>query len=123
MSEVFIQTFFCGGTTENTVKIFCCALKNYNKRSSDFLHNAKAYVGRNLLKSIFMEEIIMKRKILTIKEAAQLIDGLTEYRIRQMCISGQLPCFMAGKKYLIAEENLYRAVFGEKYDQKDGDVA
>lgn len=54
-----------------------------------------------------------KRKVLTIKEAAKLIDGLTEYRIRQMCISGQLPCFMAGKKYLIAEENLYKVVFGE----------
>lgn len=52
------------------------------------------------------------RRVLTIKEAAKLIDGLTEYRIRQMCISGQLPCFMAGKKYLIAEENLYKAVFG-----------
>lgn len=38
------------------------------------------------------------RSVLTIKEAAKLIDGLTEYRIRQMCISGQLPCFMAGKK-------------------------
>ena len=43
-----------------------------------------------------------KRKVLTIKEAAKLIDGVTEYRIRQMCVSGQLPCFMAGKKYLIA---------------------
>ena len=30
-----------------------------------------------------------KKKVLTIKEAAQLIDGLTEYRIRQMCKSGQ----------------------------------
>lgn len=38
------------------------------------------------------------RRVLTIKEAAKLIDGLTEYRIRQMCISGQLSCFMAGKK-------------------------
>ena len=38
------------------------------------------------------------RRVLTIKEAAKLIDGLTEYRIRQMCISGQLPYFMAGKK-------------------------
>lgn len=56
-----------------------------------------------------------KRRVLTIKEAAKLIDGLTEYRIRQMCISGQLPCFMAGKKYLIAEENLYKVVFGESY--------
>lgn len=63
-----------------------------------------------------------KKRVLTIKEAAQLIDGLTEYRIRQMCVSGQLPCFMAGKKYLISEENLYKAVFGENY-AKGGDVA
>ena len=63
-----------------------------------------------------------KKRVLTIKEAAQLIDGLTEYRIRQMCISGQLPCFMAGKKYLIAEENLYKAVFGEDY-KRESDVA
>ena len=55
----------------------------------------------------------MKKRVLTIKEAAQLIEGLTEYRIRQMCVSGQLPCFMAGRKYLIAEANLYKAVFGE----------
>ena len=53
------------------------------------------------------------RRILTIKEAAKLIEGLTEYRIRQMCKSGQLPCFMAGKKYLIDEQALYKAVFGE----------
>ena len=29
-----------------------------------------------------------KKKVLTIKEAAQLIDGINEYRIRQMCKSG-----------------------------------
>ena len=52
------------------------------------------------------------RRILTIKEAANLIEGLTEYRIRQMCISGDLPCFRAGKKYLISEEILTRTVFG-----------
>ncbi|MBP3855177.1 MAG: helix-turn-helix domain-containing protein [Ruminiclostridium sp.] len=57
------------------------------------------------------------RRILTIKEAAKLIDGLTEYRIRQMCKSGQLPCFMAGKKYLIDEQALYTAVFGENYTE------
>jgi len=55
-----------------------------------------------------------KKKIITIKEAAKLIDGLSEYRIRQMCISGQLPAFKAGNKYLIAEENLYKTVFGNK---------
>jgi excisionase family DNA binding protein len=47
-----------------------------------------------------------KIKLLTIKEAADLIDGLTEYRVRQMCISGVIPCFMAGKKYLINKQKL-----------------
>ncbi len=55
-----------------------------------------------------------RRKVLTIKEAAQLIDGLTEYRIRQLCISGQLRCFKAGKKYLIAEKDLLELVFGKE---------
>ena len=44
-----------------------------------------------------------KVKLLTIKEAACIVDGLTEYRIRQLCLSGKLPCFKAGKKYLINE--------------------
>lgn len=55
-----------------------------------------------------------KKRILTIKEAAALIDDLTEYRVRQMCITGQLPCFKAGRKYLISEENLMNVVFGDK---------
>jgi excisionase family DNA binding protein len=62
------------------------------------------------------------RRVLTIKEAAQLIEGLTEYRIRQMCISGQLPCFMAGKKYLISEDTLMKVVFGH-YEPEGGDAA
>ena len=69
----------------------------------------------------------MKRKILTIKEASQLIDGITEYRIRQMCISGQLPCFKAGRKYLIYEENLYKVVLCEgaksNYNEKVEEIA
>ena len=63
-----------------------------------------------------------KKTMFTIKEAAQLIEGLTEYRIRQMCISGQLPCFMAGKKYLISEEALMKAVFGN-CESEGGDAA
>jgi excisionase family DNA binding protein len=51
-----------------------------------------------------------KIKLLTIKEAARLVDGLTEYRIRQLCLSGKLPCFKAGKKYLINENTLIRLV-------------
>ncbi|MBP3856749.1 MAG: DNA-binding protein [Ruminiclostridium sp.] len=52
------------------------------------------------------------RRILTIKQTAQLIEGLTEYRVRQICKSGQLRSFKAGNKYLIAEEDLYETVFG-----------
>ena len=61
------------------------------------------------------------RRILTIKQATQLIEGLTEYRIRQDVLhllfnlgkcTGQLRCFKAGNKYLIAEEDLYETVFG-----------
>lgn len=50
-----------------------------------------------------------KEKLFTVKEAAKLIDGLTEYRIRQMCKNGQLDCFKAGNKLLISEESLYEA--------------
>lgn len=59
-----------------------------------------------------MEET--KRKLLTIKEAAELIDGLTIFRVRQMCKSGQVRCFKAGKKYLIAEKDLLEAVLGKE---------
>jgi len=49
-----------------------------------------------------------KVKLLTIKEAATVVEGLTEYRIRQLCLSGKLPSFKAGKKYLINENALLR---------------
>ena len=54
-----------------------------------------------------------KAKLLTIKQASQIVEGVTEYRIRQMCISGELPCFKAGKKYLINENVLLKTVMGE----------
>lgn len=57
-------------------------------------------------------ETTVKKRLLTIKEAAKLIDGITEYRVRQMCKSGQLRCFKAGNKYLIYEKNLNELVFG-----------
>lgn len=60
------------------------------------------------------EQTNTKRKLLTIKEAAGLIDGITEYRVRQMCKSGQLRCFKAGNKYLISERNLIELVFGKE---------
>ena len=59
-----------------------------------------------------------KKRVLTIKEAAQLIDGLTEYASVR-CVSGQLLALWQ-KKHPISEENLYKAVFGEDY-AKGGD--
>ena len=63
-----------------------------------------------------------KRRMLTIGEAARLIEGITEYRIRTyvshlLCkpgkCTGQLRSFKAGNKFLIAEDDLYEAVFGK----------
>lgn len=51
--------------------------------------------------------------MLTIKEAAALVDGLTEYRVRELCRSGELPCFRAGKKYLINKDILHKFLSGE----------
>lgn len=51
-----------------------------------------------------------KAKLLIIKQVAQGVDGIAEYRIRQMCISGELPCFKAGKKYLINENVLLQTI-------------
>ena len=64
-----------------------------------------------------------KKKVLTIKEAAQVIDGINEFRIRQMCKTGQLRTFKAGKKFLIAERDLYEAVFGKYDPNEDGGAA
>ena len=51
--------------------------------------------------------------MLTIKEAAALVDGLTEYRVRELCKSGELPSFKGGKKYLINKEILHKFLSGE----------
>ena len=51
--------------------------------------------------------------MLTIKEAVALVDGLTEYRVRQMCINDQVSHIMAGKKYLINKDLFLRYLRGE----------
>ena len=50
--------------------------------------------------------------MLTIKQAASLVQGLTEYRVRDLCKKGELPCFKAGKKYLINKDILYKFLSG-----------
>lgn len=51
--------------------------------------------------------------MLTIKEAAAMVEGLTEYRVRQMCVNKQIPCIMAGKKYLINKDILLNFLRGK----------
>lgn len=53
------------------------------------------------------------------REAAEEIDGLTVYRVRQMCANGQLPHIMAGRKILIAEEVLIRTLFEVDINKKE----
>ena len=55
-----------------------------------------------------LELVKPKVRMLTINEAAEQVPGLTKYRIREMCIKGELPHVRAGKKYLICEEVLIR---------------
>lgn len=55
--------------------------------------------------------------MLTIKQATSLVQGLTEYRVRELCKTGELPCFKAGKKYLINKDILYKFLSGELDDK------
>lgn len=56
-------------------------------------------------------------KMLTIKEAAQAVEGLTEYRVRAMCLDGTLPCVKAGKKYLICDKVLYAVLCNQSTEK------
>jgi len=53
-----------------------------------------------------------KPRLLTLKEASTLIEGLTEYRIRQLCTQGEIKYFKFGNKYMISEKELL-TFFGE----------
>ncbi len=53
-----------------------------------------------------MSEHGRKVKLLNIRQAAKVVEGLTEYRIRQLCRSGELPCIKAGRKILLNEQAL-----------------
>ena len=54
--------------------------------------------------------------MLTIKEAAALVNGMTEYRVRQMCINDQIPHIMAGRKYLINKDIFLNYLRGKTYE-------
>jgi len=58
-------------------------------------------------------------QMLTINEAAKRVPGLTKYRIREMCIKGELPCVKAGRKYLICEQVLAQFLIAPPTVQSD----
>jgi excisionase family DNA binding protein len=51
-----------------------------------------------------------KPQMLTVKQAAELVDGLTKFRIRQMCKNGDLPYVAAGNKFLINKTVLLKTI-------------
>ena len=60
------------------------------------------------------EDTTQKITMISIKEAAELVNGLTKYRIRQMCIENRIPYIMAGKKYLFNKEIFLDYLCGKK---------
>jgi hypothetical protein len=59
-----------------------------------------------------VEEIKKQPRLLTLKQAAQIISGLTEYRVRLMCLNGDIKYFKFGNKYMVSERELLN-FFGE----------
>jgi len=53
-----------------------------------------------------------KPRLLTLKQAAELIDGLTVYRVRMLCTANEIKYHMFGNKYMVSEYELLR-YFGE----------
>ena len=51
-----------------------------------------------------------RARMLTIDEAAAVVDGLTKYRVRQMCLTGELKHIKAGKKFLINQKHLLEII-------------
>ena len=51
--------------------------------------------------------------MLTLKEAAEMVQGLSEHYLRTMCIKGQLKHVRSGVKYLI-NQNVLLEFIGEK---------
>lgn len=46
-------------------------------------------------------------KLLTIRQAAKLVDGLTEYQIRRLIKTGKLPYLKSGNRVLIEKQAIY----------------
>jgi hypothetical protein len=49
-----------------------------------------------------------KPRLLNLKQAANLVTGLTEYRVRQLCLSGEIRHYRFGKKIMLSERELLK---------------
>lgn len=49
-------------------------------------------------------------KLLTIRQAANLVDGFTEYQIRRLIKNGKLPYLKSGNRVLIEKQAIYNFV-------------
>jgi excisionase family DNA binding protein len=56
-------------------------------------------------------------KLLTIREAAKLIAGVSPYRVRMLCLEGKLKHHRFGKKFMIADAEII-SYFGFKKEEK-----
>ena len=54
-----------------------------------------------------------KPRLLTLKQAADLVQGLTEYRVRQLCTEGKIKFHRFGNKYMVSERVIMDYLFGE----------
>jgi len=52
--------------------------------------------------------------LLTIKEASETVKGLSQYHIRMLVRTGQLPSIKAGRKYFINKDVLLRYISCER---------
>lgn len=55
-------------------------------------------------------------KLLTIRQAAKLVDGMTEYHIRKLVKSNELPYIKSGNRVLIDEQEIYNYIIFSPYN-------
>lgn len=71
-----------------------------------------------ITQSLLRQQSFTNKKVhlLTVAEAADMVEGLSEYHIRKMIKSGQLPCVREGRKLFINRDLLIRYL----YEDEDG---
>jgi hypothetical protein len=89
-------------------KIFYGKNPEFNFLMIQYLHERNKAQKYKTKGEIFIKinAIETKVKLLSIRQAAKVVDGLTEYRIRKLCYSGELPCLIVGRKRLVNEKTL-----------------